>query len=62
MEIDYQIFMMLGFVLVQSLAAVKYFVGLQTRIAVLEHSHDMLDDTLKEIKQDVKELLRAVAP
>lgn len=61
MEVDYQVFMMIGFLVVQSLAAVKYFVGLQTRIAVLEHSHDTLDDTLKEIKQDVKELLKAVA-
>lgn len=62
MEIDYQVFMMIGFLMVQSIAAVKYFVGLQTRIAVLEASHETLDDTLKEIKQDVKELLRAVAP
>jgi hypothetical protein len=61
MELDYQAFMMIGFVLIQSLTAAKYIVGLQTRIAVLEHSHDTLDTTLTEIRKDVKELLRAVS-
>lgn len=62
MEIDYQAFMIIGFFLVQSISIAKYVVGLQTRIAVLEHSHDSLDETLKDIKKDVKELLRAVSP
>ena len=57
MEIDYQTFMMIGFILVQSLAAARYIAGLATRVAVLEASHDTMVEDLKEIKADVKELL-----
>lgn len=60
MEIEYQTFMMIGFILVQSLAAAKYISGLATRIAILEAGHDTINEALKEIKTDVKELLRAV--
>lgn len=52
--------MMIGFILVQSLAAAKYISGLATRIAVLEAGHNTINEDLKEIKTDVKELLRAV--
>ena len=61
MEISYQTFMMIGFILVQSLAAARYIAGLATRIAVLEASHDTLIDDLREIKTDVKQLLRQSA-
>ncbi len=60
MEIEYQTFMMVGFILIQSLAAARYIAGLSTRIAVLEAGHDVVNEDLKEIKQDVKELLKAV--
>ena len=60
MEIEYQTFMMVGFILVQSIAAAKYISGLATRIAVLESGHETINEDLKEIKGDVKELLRAV--
>jgi len=50
----------IAFLLLQSITAAKYVANLSTRVAVLEMSHDTLLDDLKEIKQDVKELLRAV--
>ena len=34
---------------------------LTIRVAVLEASHNTLAEDLKEIKEDVKELLRAIA-
>lgn len=41
-------------------ASLVYYVKLNTRVAVLEASHDAMTQDLKEIKQDVKELLRSV--
>ncbi|MHC5058640.1 MAG: hypothetical protein ACYTKD_28615 [Planctomycetota bacterium] len=58
--IDYQVFMMIGFILIQSLTAAKYIMGLNTRIAVLEAGHNKIDEDLREIKADVKKLLLAV--
>ena len=52
--------MMIAILLMQSLAVAKYVSGLATRIAVLEAGHDIINEALKEIKKDVKELLRAV--
>jgi hypothetical protein len=64
MIIEYQAFMMLATFISTIVGGVLY-VGkikndLGTRIAVLEHGHEKIDEDLKEIKQDVKELLRTV--
>lgn len=58
MTIDYQTFMMLGFILIQAIGFGKYLSGVSTRVAVLEASHSTMTLDLKEIKEDVKELLR----
>lgn len=60
MTIDYQTFIMIGFILVQAVGFGKYLAGVSTRVAVLESSHSAMTDDLKEIKEDVKELLRSV--
>jgi hypothetical protein len=60
MTIDYQTFMMLGFILVQAIGFGKYLSNVNTRVAVLEASHNTMTDDLKEIKEDVKELLRSM--
>ncbi len=51
---------MIAFVAIQSITFAKYVAGLATRVAVLEASHDSMNEDLKEIKQDVKQLLRTV--
>ena len=65
MEIDYQSFMMLATFLSTVVGGVMYVSkvknDLTTRIAVLEHGHETINEDLKEIKQDVKELLQRVA-
>lgn len=58
----YQIFM-IGLAIVVQTAAVTAWISrikndLNTRVAVLESSHNIMVDDLKEIKGDVKELLR----
>ena len=58
MTIDYQTFMMLGFILVQAIGIGKYLSSVSIRVAVLEQSHSTMTEDLKEIKEDVKELLR----
>ena len=60
MEIEYTTFIIVSVIVLQSIGAAKYIAGLVTRIAVLESKHETIDEDLKEIKQDVKELLRAV--
>lgn len=52
--------MMVAFIVVQSLGAARYISTLATRVAVLEAGHNAINEDLKEIKSDVKELLRAV--
>lgn len=58
MTVDYQTFMMLGFILVQAIGFGKYLSSVSTRVAVLEASHSTMTEDLKEIKEDVKQLLR----
>jgi len=58
----YQIFMIALAIVVQT-AGVTAWISrikndLNTRVAVLESSHNIMVDDLKEIKGDVKELLR----
>lgn len=58
----YQIFM-IGLAIVVQTAGVTAWISrikndLNTRVAVLESSHNIMVDDLKEIKGDVKELLR----
>lgn len=63
MEIDYQTFMMLAYAIATTVGITVYIARLSTRVAVLESSHDTMTADLKEIKHDVKELLRqSVAP
>lgn len=58
MTIDYQTFMMIAYAIVTTVTVVLYVSRLSTRVAVLEASHDSMTQDLKEIKHDVKELLR----
>lgn len=58
MEIDYQAFMMMAYAISATVGIVIYISRLSTRVAVLESSHDNMTRDLKEIKHDVKELLR----
>lgn len=58
MEIDYNIIMAVGYAIATSVAITVYIARLSTRVAVLEASHDTMTQDLKEIKHDVKELLR----
>jgi len=60
MEIDYQTFMMIAWILATTVGVTVYIARLATRVAVLEAGHDAISEDLKEIRQDVKELLRAV--
>jgi hypothetical protein len=64
MEINYQAFMMLLYFISTVVGGVLYISRmkneLSVRIAVLEHGHNTINEDLKEIKKDVKELLRAV--
>ena len=64
MNIDYQTFMMLAYFISTLVGGVMYISRmkneLNVRIAVLEHGHETINEDLREIKQDVKELLRAV--
>ncbi len=64
MEIDYQAFMMIAYAVSSVVAGVMYVSKikneLNTRVAVLEAGHAAFNEDLKEIKTDVKELLRAV--
>ena len=64
MTLDYHDFMMIAYIVSSLLGAVMYIgrmrAALETRIAVLEAGHDAINEDLREIKQDVKELLRAV--
>ena len=60
----YQVFMIGLAIVVQSAGAAAWVSkiknDLNTRVAVLEASHGNMTEDLKEIKQDVKELLRSV--
>lgn len=49
---------MIAFLVVQLIGGAKSIASQGTRIAVLEAAHDTLQDDLKEIKQDVKQLLK----
>lgn len=65
MEVSaYHLFMAGMALIIQTAGAVAWMSRIKneihTRVAVLEAGHDALNDDLKEIKQDVKELLRAV--
>lgn len=52
---------MIGVMLVlQTGAFTTYIAKLNTRVAVLEASHNNMTEDLKEIKADVKELLRSI--
>lgn len=59
----YQILMLLMAVVIQTAGFTAYISkiknDLNTRVAVLEASHDNMVETLKEIRHDVKELLLA---
>ncbi len=60
MEIDYQTFMMIAYMLSVTVGITIYVSKLSTRVAVLEANHGQMADDLKEIKTDVKELLRTM--
>ena len=64
MEIDYQAFIIIAYAISSIVGGVMYVSRitnkLNTRVAILEAGHDAINEDLKEIKQDVKELLRAV--
>jgi hypothetical protein len=49
------------FVLGQVVVFLYGYARLHTRVAILEASHTQMTDDLKEIRSDVKELLRLVA-
>lgn len=57
--------MVAAMLIIQTAAAVTWVSkvknDLSTRVAVLEAGHDNMIEDLKEIKRDVKELLRSVA-
>jgi len=64
MQVDYQAFMVVAYFLSTIVGGVMYIGKLKnemtTRIAVLEHGHETINADLKEIKQDVKSLLRTM--
>jgi uncharacterized protein (DUF2164 family) len=60
MVIDYSVLSPLAYFVATVVGGVLYIQRLNTRIAVLEHGHEAINEDLREIKQDVKELLRAV--
>ena len=64
MEIDYRSFMMIAYAISSIVACVMYVSKikneLNTRVAVLEAGATAINEDLKEIKTDVKELLRTV--
>ena len=49
---------MIAYAIVTTVGITLYISRLSTRVAVLEASHDSMTQDLKEIKHDVKELLR----
>ena len=60
MEIDYQTLMMVTYMLSATVGITVYISKLSTRVAVLEANQGQMADDLKEIKTDVKELLRTM--
>lgn len=60
MEIDYQTFMMVAYMITATVGITIYIAKLSTRVAVLEANQGQMAEDLKEIKTDVKELLRQV--
>ena len=61
----YQLFMIALALVIQAGGFTAWLMKIKndmnTRIAVLEASHSIVTETLKEIRLDVKELLRSVA-
>jgi len=64
MVIEYQAFIMIAYAISSVVAGVMYVSKikneLNTRVAVLEAGAAAINEDLKEIKTDVKELLRTV--
>jgi hypothetical protein len=60
MEIDYQTFMMVAYMITATVGITIYIARVGTRVAVLEANQGQMAEDLKEIKTDVKELLRQV--
>ncbi len=61
----YQLIMIALAIVIQTAGGVGYVAKIKnelgTRVAVLEAGHRAIDDDLKEIKADVKELLRTMS-
>ncbi len=61
----YQLMMLALAIMIQTAGVTGYIAKIKNdltiRVAVLEASHDTLAEDLKEIKEDVKDVLRAIA-
>jgi len=60
MEIDPSLLTVVLYVVSTSVGAAIWVAKLSTRVAVLEAAHSSMADMLKEIKNDVKELVNAL--
>jgi hypothetical protein len=60
MQVDYNTFAMMAYMVTTSVAAAMWVGKLSTRVAVLEAGHDSMADLLNEIKADIKELVQAL--